>query len=49
MSGGEQSTVTSWGMDIGVTSVPEPGSMLEGALAALFLGGAFGFYRLKGG
>jgi len=48
LSGGEQSTVTSWGLDIGVASVPEPGSMVEGALAALFLGGVIGFYRLKG-
>lgn len=48
LSGGEQSTVTSWGLDIGVASMPEPGSMLEGALAALFLGGAISLYRLKG-
>ena len=48
LSGGEQSTVTSWGLGIDVASVPEPGSMLEGALAVLFLGGAIGFYRLKG-
>jgi len=48
VNSGEQSTVTGWGLDIGVASVPEPGSMLEGALAALFLGGAIGLYRLKG-
>ena len=48
VNGGDQSTVTSWGLDIDVASVPEPGSMVEGALAALFLGGAIGLYRLKG-
>ena len=48
VNGGEQGTVTSCGLDLGVASVPEPGSMLEDALAAIFLGGAIGIYRLKG-
>ena len=47
VSGGDQSTVTSWGLDIGVASVPEPASLVEGAVAVLFLGGVIGFYRLK--
>ena len=48
VSGGERSTVTSWGLNIDVASVPEPASLVEGAVAVLFLGGAIGFYRLKG-
>ena len=47
VSGGAQSTVASWGLDIGVASVPEPGSLAGGAVAVLFLGGVIGFYRLK--
>jgi len=46
VSGGDQSTLTSWGLEI--AAVPEPGSFVEGAVAALLLGGMIGFYRLKG-
>ena len=46
VSGGDVSTVTSWGLDI--AAVPEPGSLIEGAVAVLFLGGVVGLYRLKG-
>jgi hypothetical protein len=31
-----------------IAAVPEPGSMVEGAVAVLFLGGVIGLYRLKG-
>jgi len=47
VSGGDVSTVTSWGLDI--AAVPEPRSLVEGTLAALFLGGLIGLYRLKRG
>jgi hypothetical protein len=46
VSGGDVSTVTSWGLDI--ASVPEPASLVEGSVAVLFLGGVIGLYRLKG-
>jgi subtilisin-like proprotein convertase family protein len=46
VSGGGVSTVTGWGLDI--AAVPEPGSMVEGSVAVLFLGGVVGLYRLKG-
>ena len=46
-SGGDQSTVTKWGLAIRLASVPEPASLVEGTLAALFLGGAIVLYRLK--
>ena len=46
VSGGDVSTVTSWGLDI--AAVPEPASLVEGSLAVLVLGGAIGLYRLKG-
>jgi subtilisin-like proprotein convertase family protein len=46
VSGGDQSTVSSWGLDI--AAVPEPASLIEGAVAVLFLGGVVGVYRLKG-
>jgi hypothetical protein len=46
VSGGDVSTVTSWGLDI--ASVPEPGSIVEGSVAVLFLGGVIGLFRLKG-
>ena len=46
VSGGDVSTVTSWGLDI--AAVPEPGSAMEGGVAVLFLGGVIGFCRLKG-
>jgi subtilisin-like proprotein convertase family protein len=46
VSGGDVSTVTSWGLDI--AAVPEPGSLIEGAVAVLFLGGVVGLYRLSG-
>ena len=46
VSGGDVSTVTSWGLDI--AAVPEPGSIVEGSVAVLFLGGVVGLYRLKG-
>jgi subtilisin-like proprotein convertase family protein len=46
VSGGDQSTVTSWGLDI--AAVPEPASLVEGAVAVLFLGGVVGLYRIKG-
>jgi hypothetical protein len=46
LSGGAQHTVTSWGLDI-VEAVPEPASIVEGSLAALFLGGVVWFYRAR--
>ena len=46
VSGGDVSTVTSWGLDI--AAVPEPASLVEGGVAVLFLGGVTGLYRLKG-
>ncbi len=46
LSGGDQSTLTSWTLEI--AAVPEPGSLLQGAVAALFLGGVIAVYRLKG-
>lgn len=46
VSGGDVSTLNSWTLEI--AAVPEPTSLLQGAVAALFLGGAIGFYRLKG-
>ena len=46
VSGGDVSTVTSWSLDI--AAVPEPGSIVEGSIAVLFLGGVIGLYRLKG-
>jgi subtilisin-like proprotein convertase family protein len=46
VSGGDQSLVTSWGLDI--ATVPEPASLVEGTVAVLLLGGAIGFYRLRG-
>jgi len=47
VAGGEQSTVSSWGLDITTASVPEPTSLIGGAVAVLFLGGAIGWYRRK--
>jgi hypothetical protein len=38
--------VNGWGLDI--AAVPEPGSIVEGSIAVLFLGGVVGLYRLKG-
>src|ERR1017187_2897498 len=46
VSGGDVSHVTSWGLDI--AAVPEPGSIVEGSVAVLFLGGVIGLFRLKG-
>lgn len=46
VSGGDVSTVTSWGLDI--AAVPEPANLMEGAVAVLFLGRVIGLYRLKG-
>ena len=45
VSGGSVSTLTSWTLEI--AAVPEPGSLVEGAVAVLFLGG-IGLYRLRG-
>jgi subtilisin-like proprotein convertase family protein len=42
---GDQSTVTSWGLEI--AAVPEPASLIEGSVAVLFLGGMIGLYRRK--
>ena len=39
VSGGDQSTVSSWGLDITTASVPEPGSLAMAALVALVAGG----------
>jgi subtilisin-like proprotein convertase family protein len=47
VSAGDVSTVTSWGLDI--AAVPEPRSLIEGTLAALFLGGLIALYRYKHG
>lgn len=47
MSGGGGLTqITSWGLDIVPT--PEPASLVEGAVALLFLGCVVSVYRLKG-
>jgi hypothetical protein len=45
VSGGDVTTVTSWGLDI--AAVPEPRSIIEAGVAALFLGVMVGFYRMK--
>jgi subtilisin-like proprotein convertase family protein len=45
-SEGEQTKITSWGIDI--AAVAEPGSAIEGGVAVLFLGGVVGMYRLRG-
>jgi subtilisin-like proprotein convertase family protein len=45
VSAGDVSTVTSWALDI--ASVPEPRSVIEGTLAALFMGGLIAVYRFK--
>lgn len=47
VSRGDQSTVTSWGLDI--AAVPEPASLIEGSVAVLFLGGVIGLYRHRRG
>ena len=44
----ETSTLTSWTLNIETAAVPEPASLVEGALAVLFMGGVVGVYRLKG-
>jgi hypothetical protein len=46
VSGGDQSTLAEWTLNI--AAVPEPASLVEGAVAVLFLGGVIGLYRLKG-
>ncbi len=45
VSSGDQSTVTSWGLDI--ASVPEPASLFEGSVAVLFLGSLIRLYRIR--
>jgi hypothetical protein len=45
VSGSDQSTLQSWTLNI--AAVPEPRSLIEGGLAALFLGGLVGLYRFK--
>ena len=45
VSGGGVSTLTSWTLEI--AAVPEPASLVEGAVAVLFLGGVIGLYRLR--
>jgi hypothetical protein len=45
VSGGDVSTVTSWGLEI--AAVPEPASLIEGSVAVLFLGGVVWLYRRK--
>jgi subtilisin-like proprotein convertase family protein len=45
VSGGDVSTLQSWTLNI--AAVPEPRSIVEGGLAALFLGGLIGLYRFK--
>jgi hypothetical protein len=45
VSPGDMEQVTSWGLDI--AAVPEPRSVVEGGIAALFLGVLIGLYRLK--
>jgi hypothetical protein len=37
LSGGNQSTVVSWGLDLGVTAVPEPVDVALGIFAGVFL------------
>jgi len=46
VSPGDVMQVNGWGLDI--AAVPEPGSIVEGSIAVLFLGGVVGLYRLKG-
>ena len=51
VSGGSTSVLSSWGLDIAginVAAVAEPGSVVEGSLAALFLGAIVGVVRRKG-
>jgi hypothetical protein len=43
VSGGDQSAVQSWSLEI--AAVPEPASVVEGGVAVLFLGGVMGLYR----
>ena len=45
VSGGDVNTLNSWTLDI--AAVPEPRSIVEGTLAALFLAGLVGLYRFK--
>jgi subtilisin-like proprotein convertase family protein len=45
VSGGAQSTLESWTLEI--AAVPEPGTMVEGGLAVLFLGGLVGLCRFR--
>jgi subtilisin-like proprotein convertase family protein len=45
VSGGDVTTITSWGLDI--AAVPEPRSIVEAGVAALFLGVLAGLYRMK--
>jgi hypothetical protein len=46
VSATDQSTLTSWTLEI--AAVPEPASLVEGAVAVLFLGGLLGLHRIKG-
>ena len=49
VSGGDVSTLNNFTLDITeLASVPEPGSVVEGSVAVLFLGGVIGLYRLGG-
>jgi subtilisin-like proprotein convertase family protein len=45
VSVGDQTAVTSWGLEI--AAVPEPASLIEGSVAVLFLGGMIGLYRRR--
>ena len=50
LSAGSQSTINSWGLDIvgiNVAAVAEPASIIEGSLAALFLGALVSIYRIR--
>jgi subtilisin-like proprotein convertase family protein len=48
VSGGDVSTLQDWTLDVTLAAVPEPASLIEGTVAALFLGGIVSLYRLKG-
>lgn len=44
----ETSTLTSWTLNIHTAAVPEPASLVQGAVVVLLMGGVMGVYRLRG-
>jgi len=47
VSGGDQITVGTWTLSMNIAAVPEPRSIVEGGIAALFMGVLVGLYRLR--